>query len=119
MAMRKKKPFVWVVMHYEIMWGERIDSVQFHVASSRRAAEKYISRTGVEPYSWWQVHPYEVDEDHFWDAEEATYYYSHTGRPLPATPVRRALNAYRRARKRDRTIAGAAKASGARQHSVR
>jgi hypothetical protein len=109
MAKSRKKPTVWVVMHYEIFPGEKVDSVQFHVASSLPAAERYVRQRGVEPFSWWQVHAYIVDHDHFWD-EAPPKYYSHTGRPLKAAPLRRALSAYRRAHNKDRKTTRARKA---------
>jgi hypothetical protein len=99
---RKRRTTVWVVMHYEIFHGERVDSVQFHVSSSLKVAEEYMKRMHVAPYSWWQVHPHIVDCD-FDDGCEGdeTYYYSYTGRPLKSAPVRRALGAFRRERTRD------------------
>jgi len=98
--MKKNRPIVWVVMHYEIFDGERADSMQFHVSSSLKAAERYIAKSHVAPYSWWQVHPHRVDHNdrtEGWEGEEV-YYYSHTGRRFKKAPVRRALNAYRRSK---------------------
>ena len=103
MAMKQKKTTVWVVMHYEYMFNEHIDSVQFHVSSSLRKAEKYISESGVMPCSWWQVHPYVVDYNDFWDdGKPEVHYYSHTGKPLRVAPFKRALAAYRRHLERER-----------------
>ena len=98
--LKKRRRFrVWVVMHYEIMTGQYVDCLQFHVSSSRHAAEVYIGQSHVAPYSWWQVHPHVLDHDPViggWEGEEV-YYYSHTGRPLQAAPIQRAINAYKRA----------------------
>ena len=100
-AMAKKRPriTVWVVMHDEVMRGEQIDSVQFHVSSSLKEAEKYISRHWVAPYSWWQVHPHVVDHDDSCEGEEGdeVYYYTHKGKPRMSAPLRRALAAFRKA----------------------
>jgi hypothetical protein len=102
--MAKKKITVWVVMHYEYMFNEHIDSVQFHVSSSLKRAEKYISKTFVAPYSWWQIHPHLVDNDNWKDGEEGVevHYYSHTGKPLRRPPFNRALAAWRRQLERER-----------------
>jgi hypothetical protein len=99
---RQRATTVWVVMHYEIFHGEVVDSVDFHVSSSLKAAEQYMKSVHVMPYSWWQVHPYTVDHDvqrDDWEGEEV-HYYSHTGRPLKSAPVRRAIGALRRAQQR-------------------
>jgi hypothetical protein len=96
---QKRGTRVWVVMRYEIFHGEVVDSVEFHVASSLKAAERYMKQVHVAPYSWWQVHPYVVDHDlkrDGWEGEDV-YYYSHTGRPLKAVPTRRAISAFQRA----------------------
>jgi hypothetical protein len=99
MPSRRKKT-VWVVMHYEFTKLARevfVDSVQFHVSSSRRRAEKYIRERWVCPYSWWQVHPHVVDDDEWLHNEgDEVYYYSHRGRPLRSPPFRQALKAYKR-----------------------
>jgi hypothetical protein len=97
--MPKKKQMVWVFMHYEYMGAgssERIDSVQFHVSSSRRKAEKFVREMWVQPFSWWQVHPYVVDADDWLSEGEEVYYYSHKGAPLRRPPYKRALRAWER-----------------------
>ncbi len=97
----KKKATVWVIMHYEILQVNPftiVDSVQFHVASSRKKAEEHMRQSWVEPYSWWQVHPYVVDfEDCLHEGEEV-YYYSHRGKPLRSAPCKQAIKAYERKR---------------------
>lgn len=101
--MAKKKPVtVWVIMHYEIMFDDHIDCLQFHVASSLKRAEAYINKSGMMPYSWWQIHPHRIDHDFKNDGEEGVevYYYSHTGRPLKSAPQKQALAAYQRAKAR-------------------
>ncbi|MFT3881190.1 MAG: hypothetical protein QM703_16190 [Gemmatales bacterium] len=92
---------VWVIMHYEIMFDDHIDCMQFHIASSLKKAETYIKKSGVMSYSWWQVHPHRIDHDGK-DGEEGVevYYYSHTGRQLKSAPQKQALAAYQRAKKR-------------------
>ena len=90
-------------MHYEIMFDEHVDCLQFHVSSSLRAAEKYISDCRVAPYSWWQIHSHVVDHDrvHWCDEGKAVHYYRHTGKPLTSAPIRRAISAYRRAQQKE------------------
>ena len=99
---KKKSITVWVIMHYEIMFDDHIDSLQFHVSSTRKMAEAYIHRSGVAPYSWWQLHPHRIDHDSKSDGEEGVevYYYSHTGRLLKSAPQKKALAAYQRAKAR-------------------
>jgi len=101
--MSKEKPItVWVIMHYEIMFDDHIDGLQFHVSSTRMKAEQYINNSGIAPYSWWQLHPHRIDHDPKSDGEEGieVYYYSHTGRPLKSAPQKQALAAYQRAKAR-------------------
>jgi hypothetical protein len=96
--MGQRKPIVWVVMHYEIMGlpeSPWVDSVQFHVSSSLDKAEEYIRRAGVAAYSWWQVHPHEVDTADLGEGDEV-HYYSHRGARLKAAPTKRAITAYRK-----------------------
>jgi hypothetical protein len=92
------KQTVWVVMHYEIMglpeWP-RVDSVQFHVASTRRRAENYLRRSRACAHSWWQVHPHVVDCTEGGEGGEV-YYYSHRATPLKCAPTRRAIKAFRK-----------------------
>ncbi|HKI31254.1 MAG TPA: hypothetical protein VKA46_05270 [Gemmataceae bacterium] len=97
--MPKKKPTVWVVMHYEFTGVEpcvHIDSVQFHVSSSRRKAEKDIHGCWVSPFSWWQVHPHVLDAQDDEREGEEIYYYSHKGTPLTRPPYKRAQKAWER-----------------------
>jgi hypothetical protein len=92
---RNRKQTVWVVLHYEIMGAPdspRIDSLQFHVSSSLKKAERYIRSTGVDAHSWWQVHPYVLDGDG--DEGVEVHYYSHRGTPLKIAPMSRAFIAY-------------------------
>lgn len=96
MSLRKRT--VWVVMHYEYMGlpdSPRVDSVQFHVSSSRDKAEEYIRDARMNSHSWWQVHPHVVDTSAFEEGEEV-YYYSHRGARLQSAPFRRAMAAFRR-----------------------
>ena len=94
---KRKKAKVWVVMHYEIMFNDHIDCLQFHVSSSLRAAEKYVAEAGVMAHSWWQVHPHVVDDKPSDGCEgDEVYYYSHTGKRLTRAPVKQALSYYRR-----------------------
>ncbi len=88
-------------MHYEIMGlpeSPQVDSMQFHVSSSLDKAEVYIRRVKVDAYSWWQVHPYEVDFARFAEFDEGAevYYYSHRGTRLRAAPMKRAISAFRK-----------------------
>jgi hypothetical protein len=96
--MRRRGRIVWVVMHYEIMGlpdALRVDSVQFHVASTLEKAEGYIRKRWVESHSWWQVHPHVVDTDEFDEGDEV-HYYSHRGTRLKAAPIRRAVGAFQK-----------------------
>jgi len=102
MMAKPNRPIVWVIMHYEIMLDDHIDCLQFHVSSTRKRAEEYIHKSGMAPYSWWQLHPHRIDHDSRSDGEEGVevYYYSHTGRLLKSAPQKQALTAYQRAKKR-------------------
>lgn len=88
-------------MHYEWMGlpeSARIDSVQFHVSSSLKKAEKYIRCQGVDSHSWYQVHPYVLDargDDRYIEGVEV-YYYNHRGTRLKSPPTGRTLSAFRR-----------------------
>ncbi|WP_337174498.1 hypothetical protein [Paludisphaera sp.] len=96
--MPRRERIVWVVMHYEIMGpshSSRVDSVQFHVASSLEKAEAYIRSHWVESHSWWQVHPHVVDSDESDEGDEV-HYYSHRGTRLKAAPIKRAVAAYQK-----------------------
>ncbi len=96
--MSQRKRTVWVVMHYEIMGlaeSPHVDSMQFHVSSSLDKAEVYIRSGWVASYSWWQVHPYEVDFAEFDEGAEV-YYYSHRGTRLRAAPTTRSIAAFRK-----------------------
>ena len=72
-----------------------VDSVQFHVSSSLDKAEESIRRAGVAAYSWWQVHPHEVDTADLGEGDEV-HDYSHRGARLKAAPTKRAITAYRK-----------------------
>ena len=88
--MSKKKQTVWVVVHYKFMGVEpcvRIDSVQFHISSSRRKAETYIREGWVVSWSWWQVHPHVLDAKPGEVEGEEVYYYSHRGTLLAQPAV--------------------------------
>ncbi len=89
--MLKKKTIVWLVMHYEFMFEGKLDCLQFHVASTLKKAEIYVKKARVMPYSWWQVHPYVIDE--YADCEEV-YYYSYRGKPLKKAPWIQARRAF-------------------------
>jgi hypothetical protein len=60
-------------------------------------AEAYVKKSGVMPYSWWQVHRYVVDEHG--DGEDV-YYYSYQGKPLKKAHWRQALRAFDAAKAR-------------------
>jgi hypothetical protein len=97
MPAKRKPAKVWVVMHYEILGLKgrtRVDSMQFHVSSSRRKAEEYVRGIWVSPYSWWQVHPYVVDDVNWLYEGEEVYYYSHRGKPLRTAPSKQAMRAW-------------------------
>ena len=94
--MKKDKQIIWVVMHYEYMGlpdSPRIDSVQFHVSSSLKEAEKYIRGGGVESHSWWQIHPHVLDAEELSEGDVVNYY-SHRGRHLKSAPFARAKAAF-------------------------
>lgn len=95
----RNKPTVWVIMHYEFMGhpdSPWIDSVQFHVSSSRKKAESYIRGRVVDAHSWWQVHPHVLDANGA-DAEgDEAYFYSHRGTPLKSAPIERARAAFQK-----------------------
>jgi hypothetical protein len=99
--MKKRKQVVWVVMHYEYMGlptSAWIDSMQFHVSSSLKNAEKYIRTLHVDAHSWWQVHPHVLDASlDDWDSEGTeVYYYSHRGTQLKSAPQTRAFKAFQK-----------------------
>jgi hypothetical protein len=90
--MKQTKPTIWVIMHYEFIGlpqSPYIDSVQFHVSSSLKKAEKYIRDRVVDAHSWWQVHPHVLDADSNDEGSEV-HYYSHRGTPLKTPPMKRA-----------------------------
>jgi hypothetical protein len=94
--MGPRKRAVWVVMHYEIMGmpdAHWVDSLQSHLSSSLKNAEKYIRSTGVDSHSRWQVHPHVIDSDDFPEGEEV-YFYSHRGTRLKSAPMNRAIAAF-------------------------
>jgi hypothetical protein len=83
-------------MHYEFMGARRsprLDSVEFHVSSSLRKAEKYVREHHVASHSWWQVHPYLLDDPELVEGREV-YYYSHRGTRLKTAPWKRARAAF-------------------------
>ena len=91
------KQVIWVVMHYEIMGpsdSRYVDSVQFHVSSSLKKAEKFIRGRGVDSHSWWQIHPHVLDTHE--DEGNEVHYYSHRGTPLKSAPMSRAFAAFAR-----------------------
>ncbi len=94
---RKMKATVWLIMHYEFMFEGKLDCMQFHISSSLKKAEVYVKKSGVMPYSWWQVYRYVVDEDG--DGEEV-YYYSYQGKPLKKAPWKQARRAFDAAKAR-------------------
>ena len=95
---KRKQSTVWVIMHYEFMFEGRLDCLQFHVSLTLKKAEEYITRHGMMPYSWWQVHPHVVDDDG--QEGDEVYYYSHRGTKLKAAPYEQAKAAYERAKKK-------------------
>ncbi|MBS0207623.1 MAG: hypothetical protein JSS27_01590 [Planctomycetes bacterium] len=93
---RKQGRQVWVVMHYEVLGPRRrpyFDALQFHVASSLKGAETWIRSVGVESHSWWQVHPYIIDDQSGEEGDQIVYF-SYRGKRLAAAPQKRALAAY-------------------------
>jgi hypothetical protein len=99
--MKKDKQTVWVIMHYEFMGlptAPHVDSVQFHVASSLKKAEKYVRSSWVEAHSWWQVHPHVLDAEgeELSTEGDQVYYYSHRGSKLKSAPMKRAAKAFRK-----------------------
>jgi len=98
-----KKKRVWVVMHYEITHDYSADCLQFHVSSSLRKAEQYITRYWMVPWSWWQIYPYVIDHDDcLGDEGEEVCYYSHTGKCLKVAQFTEAQQACIRAYKRQK-----------------
>jgi hypothetical protein len=94
----KQSREVWVVLHCEYMRNPKhrfIDEMLFHLASSLKAAQRFIGRARVGAYSWWEVQRrfLDVADD---DVTPETHFYSHTGRKLNKPPQVRALNAYKK-----------------------
>jgi len=87
----KKKTIVWLIMHYEFMFEGTLDCLQFHVSSTLKKAEAYVKKSGMMPYSWWQVYPYVIDEHG--DGDEV-YYYSYKGKRLMKAPWKQARRAF-------------------------
>lgn len=50
------------------------------------------------PYSWWQVHPYVIDDDREEGIE--VHYYSYRGTKLTKAPHQQAKKAFERAKKK-------------------
>jgi len=102
MAKKKTRPqTVFVIMHYQIVHEDHFDCIQAHVASTLKAAEKYIASAEIPSFSWWQVHPYEIDADPVAEitAKETIYYYNHAGKASKSAPLKQALKAYIKALK--------------------
>jgi len=96
-AVVKKATQAWVVIHCEFMGtsdAPRMDEMVFHVASTRRAAERYIKSRFVSPFSWWQVQNYRVDIDEV--DEVNTLFYSHKGRQMKSPPHKFAMHHFLR-----------------------
>jgi hypothetical protein len=102
--MNKEHNCVWVVIHCEYMQRGRrpsqtvaplVDEMVFHVASSLRAAEKYIADRGVAPYSWWKIERRVIDEADF-DADDRPqrHEYNYKGKPLTKRHAEAALRAF-------------------------
>src|SRR5262245_8297447 len=84
-------------MHYEILGQPEstyIDSIQFHVSSSLKKAEKYIRSSIVDAHSWWQVHPHMLDANGEEVDGDQVYYYSYRGARLKSAPISRAMRAF-------------------------
>jgi hypothetical protein len=97
--MARRKQFVWVVMHYEIIGtpkAPQIDSIQFHVSSSLAKAEAYIRSCWVDAHSWWQVHPHEVNATDRLNEGEEVYFYTRRGARLRSAPTAKAIAAFRK-----------------------
>jgi hypothetical protein len=88
---------VWVVIHCEYMQSGRtykkvhVDEMVFHVASSQSLAEKYVKGQGVDPFSWWKIQEFDMDQE---DGEGAEYYFTHRGKPVKSPPHKSALAAW-------------------------
>jgi hypothetical protein len=93
-------------MHYEIFGVEPTvaDCLQAHVSSSLRRAEAYIRDVYVSPFSWWQIHPYVVDnpKDGWLDEGAEVHYYSHRGKRLRSAPWQQAIKAWQRTNSSDK-----------------
>jgi hypothetical protein len=85
-------------MHYEIFGLEPtvVDCLQSHVSSSLRRAEAYIRDVSASSFSWWQVHPYVVDnlKAGWLDEGEEVHYYSYRGKKLRSAPWQPAIKAW-------------------------
>jgi len=95
---RKPKRVAWIIIHCEIVEAGFYDEMIFHVASSRRNAERYLATHEMVTHSWWKVEAHPLDCDDY--PEPAIMYYSNKGRPLKSVPDKKAWAAYDRWRRR-------------------
>ena len=103
--MSKRKSSVWVVIHCEYFQRRSkpdskvlpvTDEMVFHVAGSRRAAERRIQATFVIAHSWWKIERRVVDEpDSDADDSPETYFYNHRGKPQSSAPHSTALRLFK------------------------
>jgi hypothetical protein len=97
-----RKSIVWVVVHCELMGpteAPHIDEMVFHVASLLAAAERYLRRLFVAPYSWWMVERRVVDEaDTDADDSPQRQYFNYRGQPRQSPPHKAARRAYDKSR---------------------
>ena len=97
----RSKKFVWVVIHCEyVARGPGLDDdllpftdeMVFHVASTRRAAEKYVRVLHVSTHSWWKVEKRLVNQpDYDADDRPERHFYNYRGKPRSKEPRSAAL----------------------------
>ena len=92
-----KRKSVFAIVHCEYggsLPHPYVDEALFHVASSLSAAEKYIKIHFVDPFSWWKIEEFRIDEAN--DEPLSTTVYTHTGRQVTRPPFKYALHCYKR-----------------------
>ena len=92
-----KRKSIFAVVHCEFggsLPHPYVDEALFHVASSLSAAEKYIKIHFVDPFSWWRIQEFRIDDPN--DEQLSSTVYTHTGRQVRRPPFKYALHYYKR-----------------------
>jgi hypothetical protein len=87
---------VYIVVHHEIFEDReqfRDDEMVFYVVSSLKIALKYIKKSGVNSYSWWEILEHDLDSD---DWPNSLGHYGRRGGKLKSPPFTKAVELYKK-----------------------